>query len=490
MAVEDPARIQRDRETLQRGKERGVLGTLWAYTRLSGPGWLQSAITLGGGTLAGSLYLGVLAGYGLMWLQPLAMILGIVMLSAIGYATLSTGQRPFAALNRHVNPLLGWAWALATLMANLIWCMPQFALGTAAIQQNLAPEVFGPTGSAAVPVAGIEGPTVSTLAVVAILFVCSAIVVWFYNTGGWGIKVFEFLLKAMVAIVVICFFGVVLKMSLTGALGSGEWAAILKGFIPDFTLFTQPSPHFDEALAATGSYEAFWSAKIEADQRQVMLTAAATAVGINMTFLLPYSMLARGWDRNFRGLAIFDLATGLFVPFLLATSCVIVAAASQFHAEPAPGFLNETAEDGTAIAPAGNLVGSFNGLLDDRLKTDLGEEKFAALSDDEKQNYRDGLPEADRRMAAMLVKRDAANLANSLERLTGKEVAQYLFGVGVLGMAISTIIILMLINGFVVCEMLGAEQGGWVHRGGAFLAAAVGATGPFLYQGDARFWLA
>ena len=28
-----------------------------------------------------------------------------------------------------------------------------------------------------------------------------------------------------------------------------------------------------------------------------MIAAAATAVGINMTFLLPYSMLARGWDN-------------------------------------------------------------------------------------------------------------------------------------------------------------------------------------------------
>ena len=49
------------------------------YTKLSGPGWLQGAITLGGGSLAGALYLGVIAGFGLLWLQPLAMLCGIVM---------------------------------------------------------------------------------------------------------------------------------------------------------------------------------------------------------------------------------------------------------------------------------------------------------------------------------------------------------------------------------------------------------------------------
>ncbi|MGC8846144.1 MAG: hypothetical protein ACP5QY_09875, partial [Candidatus Hydrogenedens sp.] len=61
----------------------------------------------------------------------------------------------------------------------------------------------------------------------------------------------------------------------------------------------------------------------------VMISAAATAVGINMTFMLPYSMLRKGWDREFRGLAIFDLSTGLFFPFILATSCVVIASAAR-----------------------------------------------------------------------------------------------------------------------------------------------------------------
>ncbi len=107
------------------------------YAKKSGPGWLQGAITLGGGSLAGALYLGVFMGYNMMWLQPLAMILGVIMLSAISYVTLSTGKRPFQAIKTHVSPVLAWAWIIATLMANVVWCMPQFALGTAAVQQNL-----------------------------------------------------------------------------------------------------------------------------------------------------------------------------------------------------------------------------------------------------------------------------------------------------------------------------------------------------------------
>ncbi|QDU38159.1 Natural resistance-associated macrophage protein [Maioricimonas rarisocia] len=477
-AIEEPSRVERDRQMIVDARQQGTGSLMWAFTKLSGPGWLQSAITLGGGSLAGSLYLGVLAGYNLMWLQPLAMILGVVMLSAIGYVTLSTGERPFGAINRHISPVLGWGWALASLMANLVWCMPQFALGTAAITQNLSPEGIG----------GMD-PVQGKLVCTSILFVAAGIVVWFYDSGGWGIKLFEFILKAMVGTVVICFFGVVIKMSTVS--GGLDWSGILGGFIPDFSLLSEPSPAFAETLTRSGEFATFWKERIVSDQQQVMITAAATAVGINMTFLLPYSMLARGWDRDFRGLAIFDLATGLFVPFMLATGCVVIAAATQFHATPEPGLVGYFSENPPEVEPAGNVVKGYGDLLDARLAQELGQDEFDALKADPEQlkSARAALPLADREMAAMLVKRDAFNLADSLKPIAGDAVAQYVFGVGVLGMAISTIIILMLINGFVVCEIFGLPPKGTPHRVGAFLAAFTGAMGPFFWS-EAAVWLA
>lgn len=473
-------RLQHDRETLVLASQKGTASKLWSYSKLSGPGWLQGAVTLGGGSLAGSLYLGVLSGYSLLWLQPVAMILGIVMLSAIGYVTLSTGERPFVAMKKHVNPVLAWGWVVATLMANLVWCMPQFALGTAALRQNLFPQALS---------AEVMGSDFNAkLLCVVILFSVGSFIVWFYDSGGKGIRLFEIVLKMMVGVVVVCFFGVVIKMTFSE--NGLDWEHILSGFVPNFSRFNKPSQDFSSILSQTGKFRSFWEAIVVTDQRKVMITAVATAVGINMTFLLPYSMMRRGWDKNFRGLAIFDLSTGLFVPFILATSCVVIASASQFHSQPAVGFLGELDEHGKKIAPAANLVKPFHTLVDKRLKEELGEEGFKNLKSASLDKARKNIPKADRELAAMLVKRDAFNLAQSLKPLTGEVFSHDIFGIGVLGMAISTIIILMLINGFVVCEMLNLPAQGNVHRFGCLLAAISGATGSFFFSGDAKIWLA
>ena len=79
-----------DREELARATEAGGWEKYKTFAKLSGPGWLQSAITLGGGSLAGALFLGVIGGYSILWVQLLAMILGVIMLCAISYITLST----------------------------------------------------------------------------------------------------------------------------------------------------------------------------------------------------------------------------------------------------------------------------------------------------------------------------------------------------------------------------------------------------------------
>lgn len=459
-------RSSREREILAEARARGAGATLAAYVKLSGPGWLQSAITLGGGSLAGSLYLGVIGGYDFLWLQPLMMILGVVMLSAIAYVTLSTGQRPFDAITTHVSPVLGWGWLLAAMMANLVWAMPQFSLGTAALQQNLMPEALG----------GESGKFLCVLG----LFLVASVVVWFYDSAGIGMRIFDWVLKAMVGLVVLSFFGVVTAMSLKGLL---DWNLIFKGFVPNVGLLWHPVADLQPFIDASGD-PAYWTQAILATQRERMIAAAATAVGINMTFLLPYSMLRKGWDSGFRGLAAFDLSTGLFIPFLLATSCVVIAAASQFHARFDPAEVDR---------PAVEISGEYRANLEKRLAAETGAGAFAQFDAEAVNAKIDALPTADRQLAVMLVKRDAFDLAKSLENLFGEGgLTQRIFGVGVLGMAVSTIIILMVINGFCVTEMTRRAGDRVVHRLGAVLPGVVGGLGFLAVWGDdqARFWLA
>jgi Mn2+/Fe2+ NRAMP family transporter len=60
-----------------------------------------------------------------------------------------------------------------------------------------------------------------------------------------------------------------------------------------------------------------------------------------MLLLYPYSLLARGWGREHRRLARFDLLTGMLVPYALATILMVIATANTLSA----GFT------GKALAP-------------------------------------------------------------------------------------------------------------------------------------------
>ncbi len=484
--------IEKDRQLIISSREKGRGALLKAFVKLSGPGWLQSGITLGGGSLSSSLYLGVLVGFSFMWLQPLAMILGIIMMSAIAYVTLSTGERPLHAINTHVNPVLGWGWLIASMMANLVWSLPQFALGTAALRQNILPEILGPLAMPEIPSKMIAGTV--------FLAICLTFTMT-YSAGGRGVKLFEILVKSIVSMIVLCFLGVVIKLSIEGKI---LWSQILSGMIPDLSLFVKPTdiimPHIQKVAE---QFQSFWTNMIVGQQRDVMISAAATAVGINMTFLLPYSMLRKGWDKYFRGLAIFDLSTGLFIPFILATGCVVIASSSQFHGQPAVGFVGETPEAQITEAAPKNLIKPWNGLMEKRLKAEVGEAEFnrrlvaavpvEGLTEKEIEQkkmrwFQSTMDYADKKMGAMLVKRDAFNLADTLAPLTGPVIAQYVFGLGVIGMAMSAATMLMTINGLCLCELLGRPPRGWTQKIGS-LMVSVGALGPFFWK-DAAPYLA
>jgi Mn2+/Fe2+ NRAMP family transporter len=443
---------QRELDVIEAVKDKGALGKFAGYAKISGPGWLQGAITLGGGSLAGALYLGVLSGYGLMWLQPLAMICGIIMLSAIAYVTLSTEKRPFGSINQNISPLLGWSWLVATIMANIVWTMPQFSLGTAAIQQNL----------------GLFNDSSGQAFIILLLLGVGIIVNYLYQSDGQGAKAFDLIIKIMVGLIVLSFMAVVITLTINGSV---PWGQIFSGLIPDFSLLTKPSSHYSELISASSNPSA-WMLRIADQQRDVIIAAFGTAVGINMTWLLPYSLLKKRWGQKHRGLSIVDLSIGLFVPFFLATACVVIASASAFHTKA--DDLKD--ENGAYTAKAITQIEQATSFLPEQ----------------------DRINEADRELAAVTIKRDANALAITLEPFAGPAISQKIFGLGVLGMAVSTIIILMLINGLAFQELfLGHSQQNENKEPskkafyiGCLISGLAGACYPFLWTGESKAALA
>ena len=62
-----------------------------------------------------------------------------------------------------------------------------------------------------------------------------------------------------------------------------------------------------------------------------IMAALGTAVGINMTFVYGYTLLDRGWGPAHRELSRYDIVMGLVIPYLLVTSLISIAAAGAFY---------------------------------------------------------------------------------------------------------------------------------------------------------------
>ena len=61
------------------------------------------------------------------------------------------------------------------------------------------------------------------------------------------------------------------------------------------------------------------------------MAALGTAVGINMTFVYGYTLLDRGWGRDHRELSRYDIVMGLVIPYILVTGLISIAAAGAFY---------------------------------------------------------------------------------------------------------------------------------------------------------------
>ncbi len=316
----DPEQVRREREELRALESKGAWAKCKYYFSKSGPGWMQSAMTLGGGSAMASLFSGAFLGYQLLWVQPVAMLIGIVMLSALAYQTLHTGQRPFMAMKTYIGAPMAYAWAICTILATIIWHFAQYSLASGMTLDLI--QAFGGFESAP----GSAAQTIMLLVIAFAILALACKVVWNYGKGGKGIKIVENIIKGIVWFIIIAFAVVVVVCSVTG--DGIDWGAVGSGFLP---VSFEGGFHFNIPGDDTGI--------------SIFIASLSAAVGINMTFLYGYSYLAKGWTKDHKGLANFDRITGMLIPYTLATSLMIIAAGSTLHT---PEFV---ASGNTNISP-------------------------------------------------------------------------------------------------------------------------------------------
>ncbi len=234
---------------------RSFAGRLSGYARMTGPGWLQAAVTLGG-VLAGALYLGVIVGYSLLWLHPLAMLCGVAMLMTLAHITLDKGEYPFNTDRRSISPLLAWGWLAATIVTDIVFCTTQSSLGVATLQQNLG--------------LGATNPYVITVPLSVVAFVSATL----YALGSGAMRKFELLLKILVGIVVLSFISATLFLLISGKV---DIVALFAGLVPDPRALFNPTASLDPLISATESSAQFWNDFIAESQRSRIIAAFGSA---------------------------------------------------------------------------------------------------------------------------------------------------------------------------------------------------------------------
>lgn len=442
---------------LEKAQNGGFITKLGIYGRMSGPGWVQAAVTLGGGSLVGALYLGVIGGYEFLWLQPLAMLCGIIMLAAISYVTLSCQERPFRVMEKKVSPTLAWGWLIATVIADTVFCAAQFSLGRGALEDNL-------------------GVNVNPYVITGSLFIIAMTLISISQKSTKAAAIIDNILKLLVGVIVICFMAVVVVLISKGAV---HWNQLFSGLVPDFTALFRPTDQIAAAISTT-SDTAYWTEYVTGEQRTKIIAAFGTAVGINMTFLLPYSLKKKGWGKPHRELSRYDLLLGLFVPFVLGASALVIASAASFHAKHGDMI---TAEG----KPQPGMESAFYKVLDNKI-THTNKD-FPTLDATAKDQLREALPLEEKQLAAMLSNRGVKSLAKSLEPFLGNN-SQTIFGIGVLAMAISTLLVHMMMNGYAISEAFNKVGNAKYFILGAAMPAIAGFFSPYLWSGDAKAALA
>lgn len=276
----------KEKEYLKELKARPAGKRFFGYVKLSGPGFMNAAFTLGAGSFASSVTLGAAYGYDMLWIPLYSFAFGIFMLALAARFVTASETPVIEAQDKYHGKFFGsFATGLvACFIASIVYSFGQYALGADAVTSLFA-------------VAGIEIPkSVSWIFLVAVSVPLSLM----YGGGEnpKGVKFVENAMKVMIGIMLVVFGAV---LCVTGI----NVPAVFKGLLV---------PKLPSGIDGI-----------------IMLIGSLTAtIGVMDWMLFNNGMLSRGYSEEHETLGRFDAFFGGLLPVTLILSFVSIAFAEAF----------------------------------------------------------------------------------------------------------------------------------------------------------------
>ena len=291
-----PEALQAEIQKLEQMQKKPLVTRFWGHLKISGPGFMDSALTLGAGTLTAAMLSGAVFGYKTMWLLWVSMGLGLFMMAAMARFTCRGGFRIIKVQNRYHGWIVGSLMTaiIGTAAVAVIFNYGQYSLGTHLIE-SLTPMI------------GFNFPRRFNWVVYMAL--TSWLVLSYGRRGKRGIALVENFMKLSIALMLLCFGACLILVGV-------DWGEFFRG------IFTPWLPSGVKGL-------------------DLFVASSAAAIGVMDWVFFHYAGLARGWGRRHESQAYFDLSIGLFLPFVLINYLIIGVFAGTLykqglHPETAP----------------------------------------------------------------------------------------------------------------------------------------------------------
>ncbi len=449
--------ISKEVKILESCQSAGNVKALFGYSKITGPGWWIAAASLSAGSLIGSVGLGQRLGLDGLWIQATAMLLGMFTLFTISQITLNTQQSLFVILKNDWNKSLATWLAVSAIITSFTWCMPQFRLGADAVVATLLPSLDNKGGRVLIAV---------------VLLILSVGLSFIYERHGPRSSIFTWTIKLLVLFVIFSAISSVILFLPSSGISLG---AILQSLVPSYSLLIEPSPLFSTLLENSGEMKMFWEEKILLKQRELALVCFSSTLGVNLMFALPLLLLNRNWRRSHDRFSKFNLFTTGFLPFSIVSVCLTLLSTIAFQQRDVIVSDVELLEDAVTVD-----------LLNQRIVHEIGSERFKDMAPFQQDALLSALSNDEKRLASVIAGKSVKQWIASLSQ-TGGTYFTYLLGLTIFAITLSTIVILMIINGHLVCEVLGKPHKGPAFQSGSLLLA-IASIGPFVWS-DQDNWV-